>query len=154
MSVSSVRSNPEGTPSTSDGLTRPGVEVALLATGDRARLARVLATLLPAARDFGVRVRVVWPGTLEAAERRAFEADGVALLELPAGTAATERRREAVTRSAADITTVIEESRAESELWSEVLAIRCGLVRHPETGRSPTDWRGVLTALGVQSPAR
>ncbi len=122
----------------------------LLTTGDRALLTLALDGLLPPARDFGVRVCVIWPGGLDAADRRAFEVDGVALIELPANLPRVDLRREAVRRSAADVTMMVEEAQALTECWNEVLAFRCGLVRHPERLRAPLDWRQALSALGVR----
>jgi hypothetical protein len=112
-------------------------------------LSQVLAALLPSARELGVSVSVISTGPFDAAGRRLLDADGVQIVEMPADASLADRRREAILRSGTDITMLVDEARALQEVWSEVLAIRCGFVRHPDGLRAPVDWRTALQTPGA-----
>jgi hypothetical protein len=134
---------------TGDPRTGPRVGVVVLASGDLVRLGLVLDRLLPAAREYGALVRVTWPGPADIGVRAAASADAFMLLEGDVTHTPAQRRREAVERCVWDVIIVTEESQALVEPWHDVLALRCGLVRHPELLSGPPDWREALSVPDV-----
>ncbi len=134
------------------GNLRPDLAFLLLASGQPARLTPTLRAVTRACSDFGVRLVVIWPGTV-ASLRAIPDAGDLEVVAVPPESAPMERRRLAATQVAADLLMFVEEPDVEAQVWSEVLASRVGLLRGTKPDEPGVDWRATLAELGVKPDA-
>jgi hypothetical protein len=113
--------------------SRPSVSLVLLSLGPLPVLEEALAVVLPACRICGVPLlvaRVPGPGERSAS----VTGEDIEFLFAADHTSEAELRRLALQRTAADIVTFVQDSRAADFAWVDLLQERAGMVRPPVHG--------------------
>lgn len=134
------------------GILRPILALLLLASGHPSRLTSALRAVTRPCGDFGIRLVVIWPGTVANA-RSIPDVGELEVVPVPPESDLMERRRIAAAQVSADLMMFVEERDVEQQVWSEVLASRVGFLRGTKPDEPGVDWRAALADLGVKPDA-
>lgn len=135
------------------GQQGPSVAVVLPASGRQESLEPALRRLLPACRDLGIEVCVIWPQGAGPVHRTLVRDGRITFLASPGGTAA-DMRAMAARELSADILIFTDEDRAALEDWGDSLMYRSGLFIRRTSGEIDVDWLARFESEGVSDPGR
>ncbi len=136
-----------------EGHRGPAVAVVLPASGRQDRLEPALRRLLPACRDLGIEVCVIWPQGAGPVHRTLVRDGRITFLASP-GQATADMRALAARELGADILIFTDEDRAVLEDWDDSLMYRSGLFIRRTSGEINVDWLARFESEGVSDPGR
>lgn len=135
------------------GQRGPSVAVVLPASGRQEPLDLALRKLVPACRDLGIEVCVVWPEDAGPVHRSLARNGRITFLAAPAGSDG-DMRSMAARELRADILVFTDEDRAAAEDWGESLMYRSGLFIRRSSGEIAVNWLARFESEGVPDPGR
>lgn len=135
------------------GQQAPSVAVVLPASGRQDLLEQALRRLLPACRDLGIEICVIWPQGAGPVHRTLVRDGHITFLASPS-TAAADMRAMAAREISADILIFTDEDRAALEDWGDSLMYRSGHFIRRASGEINVDWLARFESEGVSDPGR